>query len=956
MQKSKFIIAIIIGILISITSGCDTRTDKNIEAKFVWFDAEGSGRHQYVYFAYEFELEKEADQAMLNLFADSRYLLKVNGTNINWGPGRFYPEEIEYDTHNILPFLQKGKNVIAVKVLANGMNTYQLVRNIGGFIAWGEIKSGGKTISLETPGKWICKKATGYDQTAPKITFAQGALDAYDARIGIEGWDSVELDRSDWQNVVVLKNQNTWGKFSPRSIPFLTQNEVLPQHVLGVYALKNDETIHSFRIQPPDATREEYRELKHAFGYTYIYSPKDQVVDIGLWYGYYYLNGIGPLKGKPAKEDNYWRENVSIHLKKGWNYFFNQFDIFWGNWDVSMILPKNAGLQISPSKEFNSEYFMMTAGPFTDQENTKVEQLKLPFTPNNLPQLSKGWEGQKRGDNCNNPAISIVYSYFKEEKTHEKTKVTEIELNDEGGNSVVFDMGKITYGRIFLEYTAPEGTIADIGWSESKEESNRLHILKRHGLYMSARHIAKEGRNYFEVFKPNGHRYIHINIKNNTGKVILHKVGAIQQNYPLESVGKFECSDPMLNQVWHLGRRTIELCADDVYTDPFRERGLYAGDLLPETTIGYVVSGDTKLIRKSLQQIQGLYADVFQDYTDTVMDRHDIAVLSDYPLLSLINLKWYYDISGDTEFLDYSYPKYKTMIDSLAVTQLDNGLFDDVSSFIEWTQIEKGNAQLASTESLMSKSFQVMSQLSEILGYKEDAKRYKNIHKTSKDAIANLFWGTTKKAYFDGFKEGKKIENYYPSSSAWPLLFDITNKEQAKSVNKFLTRELDSIGNTSRHNKITPYGAFYALGALYKMENAATAEKFMRKNWQKMVFDDNECTWEDFGTRNGHGSKSHGWSGAPTWYMSTYVLGVQLGFPESTDMSIVTIAPQSETIEWAEGVVPHPTGAVSVDWKVQGENLFLNYKATKGTKVVVKPKGRLAKKVLWVNGERRTNL
>ena len=922
------------------------------DAKFVWFDEKGSGRQQYVYFAFEFELTANANKALLNLFADSRYLLKVNGTNINWGPGRFYPEEIEYDTHNILPFLHKGKNIIAVKVLANGMNTYQLVHNIGGFIAWGEIRSGSEIISLETPGKWKYKKATGYDQTAPKITFAQGALDAYDARIGVEDWDKIELDRSDWRDVVILKNQDAWGKFSPRSIPFLTQNEILPQHVLGKYSLKNHETIHSFRIITPDATRAEYRKVRHAFGYTYIYSPKDQVVDLGLWYGYHYLNGIGPLKGSAIKEGNYWRSNRSFHLKKGWNYYFQQFDVFWGNWDISMILPKNAGLEVSPSKEFGSEYFMMTAGPFTDEENIKVEKLNLPFTPEKLPQLSKGWVGQKRGDLCNNPALSIVYSYFKSEKPHEKTQITEIELDDRGGNVVVFDMGKNTYGRIFIEYTAPEGTIADTGWSESKEESNRLHILKRHGLYMSARHIAIEGRNYFEVFKPNGHRYIHVNIKNNKTKVTLHKVGVIQQNYPLESVGKFECSDRMLNQVWQLGRRTMEICADDVYIDPFRERGLYAGDLLAQTTTGYVVSGDTKLIRKSLHQIQGLYADVLKDYTDKLTDRHAIDVLSDYPLISLLNLKWYYDLTGDEQFLNYSYPKYRTMMDSLASTQLKSGLFDEVKSFVEWTEIEKGDAQLATTQSLMSKSFEIMAEISEKTGNTKEAERYLKIQKTSKEAINKLLWDDTKKAYFDGLKDGKKIEHYFPISNAWPVLFDVTTEQQTIEINGFLTTELDSIGNTPRHNKITPYGAFYALGALYKMENAKAAELFMRKNWQNMVFDDNDCTWEDFGTRNGEGSKSHGWSGAPTWYLSTYVLGVQLGFPESTDMSIVTIAPQSESIEWAKGVVPHPTGPVSVDWKIQGDNLFLNYKATKGIEVVVAPKGRLAKKVLWVNGEK----
>ena len=381
MRKINFLALATISIFLTVACTKNVATDKKPNAKFVWFDEEGSGRHQYVYFAYEFNLEKEADKAILNLFADSRYLLKVNGTNINWGPVRFYPEEIEYDQHNILPFLKKGKNVIAVKVLANGMNTYQLVQNIGGFIAWGEINSAGKTITLDTPGNWICKKATGYDQTAPKMTFAQGAFDAYDARIGVEGWDKAETDRGDWQQVVVLEDQDAWGAFSKRSIPLLLQDEIIPKNVTAVYSLKEDEKIYSFRIKIPDATKKEFNANPWIFAYTYIYSPKAQNVDVGLWWGEHFLNGVGPLNGKQSEEGHYRRSDVRLNLKQGWNYFFVKYGVMWGNWDFNILLPKSAGLELSPEKDFNSENFMMTAGPFPEEEDVSVKKLDLPFKP-----------------------------------------------------------------------------------------------------------------------------------------------------------------------------------------------------------------------------------------------------------------------------------------------------------------------------------------------------------------------------------------------------------------------------------------------------------------------------------------------------------------------------------------------------------------------------------------------
>ena len=70
-------------------------------ASFIWLDKTGEGRLVYALFRKDFELNKIPDKAELHLFADSRYHLFVNGTFINFGPGRFYPANPEYDTYDI---------------------------------------------------------------------------------------------------------------------------------------------------------------------------------------------------------------------------------------------------------------------------------------------------------------------------------------------------------------------------------------------------------------------------------------------------------------------------------------------------------------------------------------------------------------------------------------------------------------------------------------------------------------------------------------------------------------------------------------------------------------------------------------------------------------------------------------------------------------------------------------
>ncbi len=921
-------------------------------AKFIWENQENN-RHEYVYFRYDFELDATAQNAQLNIFADSRYHLHINGTAINFGPSRFYPEAPEYDTYNILPYLKKGNNVIAIKALSHGINTYQLVRNKPGFIAWGKIKTLGKTISIATPKGWICKKSTAYDQTAPKFSFAQGAIDIFDARKAIQNWDQPRIDVNNWKTPVTVKNQDVWGKLNPRTIPFLTQQEIIPKYILGKYALKNEEHIYSFRIKIPDATKEQIRRNPWVFAYTYIYSPKEQVVEAGLWWGEHFLNGQGPLPAKPIKEGRYRRHDRDLMLKKGWNFFFIKYGIVFGHWDFYMALPKGKGLEISPYKKKNDEAVFLTAGPFDEQKDTKIKKgLELPLKPSQLQDLTKKWTVQIRNNSANNPAIETAWAYFDKKIEHEPSKVKDIPVEKQTGTALVYDIGQNSYGRAFVEFTAPEGTIVDLAWAEDKTENNRIFILKRFELFTAARCIAKQGFNRFEVFVPHGMRYLQVTFTNNKEKAVLHKAGIIRQNFPMQDVGKFECSDQMFNSIWQLGKRTIKLCADEVYTDPFRERGIYAGDLLPETVLGYVVSGETKLTRKSMQQIQGLYAEVMKDFYDVKTDRHGIGVLEEYPLITLLNLRWYLSVSRDTNFIQQSYPKYKAMLDSMLERRQPNGLFAPQRAFIEWIQIEKRDVQLAAVHALIARALEDLSALAKITGHNKDAEKYALLAKETKAATRKHFWDNQRKAYFDGFKNNKKINHFFPASSAWPSLYDVSSVEQEKHLRRFFDEELDSIGNVTRQNKTTPYGGFYILGALYKNENADIAEDFMRKYWSRMILGGDDTAWENFGKDGGQGSLSHGWSAAPTYYMSTQILGVQLGFPEPDKLTKVTICPQAESISWAKGVVPHPTGPVAVEWKIKGDNLILDYKVSQGTEVIVKPKGKLSKKQLWVNGKK----
>jgi len=68
------------------------------------------------HFRRDFELDEVPGNFVVNVSADNRYKLYVNGTEVCFGPARGDLAHWHYETVDIAPFLQSGPNVIAAVV------------------------------------------------------------------------------------------------------------------------------------------------------------------------------------------------------------------------------------------------------------------------------------------------------------------------------------------------------------------------------------------------------------------------------------------------------------------------------------------------------------------------------------------------------------------------------------------------------------------------------------------------------------------------------------------------------------------------------------------------------------------------------------------------------------------------------------------------------------------------
>jgi alpha-L-rhamnosidase len=912
-------------------------------ASVVWADAAGEGRAQVVWFRRDLELDAAPREAWLHLFADSRYLLFVNGTVVASGPARFYPEHPEFDSVDLRPYLAPGHNALAVQVMSFGTASFQLRRHPGAFAAWGVVRAGGSVDDLGTPGAWRCLRDGGYDATAPRLSFAQPPIEIYDARkAGADflGVSSIQAG-SGWGPAVPLDAQQLWGELRPRSIPALDAQPIAPKAVRSAFALDDTESLLSFRVPVPDASRAEYQAQYLLFARSKIFSPRAQRVPFGLWWGQYYVNGGGPLAHSGPSPGQRNRNLVWVPLRAGWNDFFVRYKSVFGAWDFYLSVPRNEGLEFSARGVHGDPLIFESAGPFSPERERELERLPMPLTrsaPGAARTAELDWRPIASGERTVNPALEVSWRRIGAELPFDAARTHEIPIAARQDTALVFDFGGTELGRLFADYEGPVGSTLDFAWAEQLSD-RRPAVLQQHGLFTGARHVSAGGVSHFQTIQPYGMRYLQLNVSRHDAPLTIHRLGLVREVYPFEQRGRFQSSDPALDALWQMGQRTLRVCAEDSYVDtPFRERALYAGDLLVQIAVTLATSGDLRLAQRSLRLLSDMYRDLF--VAGAARHPDEIGLLEDYPLLSLEAYKWVVDSTGDLAFARELFPAYRQLVEGLLARRGSDGTVTSETVFIEWVLPESDRHGVENTayHALFARALSSLGEIARRLGEPELSARYAAEAKALARILETRFWDGAAGAFVDGTQGSARSTSHLPISSAWPSLWGLTSEAQERRLQGFWQSEIGA--NAPRSTRVSPYGGFFVLGALYRHGHAGLAEDYMRRYWAPMLADPEGTLWEHFDRHAG--TSSHAWSAAPTYYLSTQVLGVTLGYPEPGDTESILIAPQAESLSWARGTVPHPRGSIGVEWRIEGDVLRMSVSAPEGVRYRVAPRGRLA--------------
>ncbi len=159
-------------------------------ARWIWYPFGRFLHNSFVLLRREFELPAPPRAARGWILADSRYLLRVNGRRVQWGPAPCDPRWLEADPLDLAPYLVAGKNVLATECLYYGSGDGTSPMGKPGFICRLKIEcTDGTTLLLVSDRSWQACLGTAWKLGQYKRDYLRSLQEEFDARRYPYGWD-----------------------------------------------------------------------------------------------------------------------------------------------------------------------------------------------------------------------------------------------------------------------------------------------------------------------------------------------------------------------------------------------------------------------------------------------------------------------------------------------------------------------------------------------------------------------------------------------------------------------------------------------------------------------------------------------------------------------------------------------------------------------------------------------
>lgn len=381
--------------------------------------------------------------------------------------------------------------------------------------------------------------------------------------------------------------------------------------------------------------------------------------------------------------------------------------------------------------------------------------------------------------------------------------------------------------------------------------------------------------------------------------------------YPFQEKAYFSCGPDTgrLTEIWKVGWHTARLCANETYWDcPYYEQMQYVGDTRIQSLISLYVSGDDRLMRNALIQINNSV--IPEGLTLCRAPSQIQAIIPPFSLLWVAMVHDYHMHRNDSIFLRQFLPNIRSVLTWYEDRLQKNGLLGPLDwwQFSDWTNqfpngvppgAETGNSALLSLTYVYT--LQRASELFNYYGYEYEAGKYLERANFILQGVRSLCWDETRKLFAE--TPEKKIFSQHTNIMA--VLTDlIPQAGQQELLQRILT--------DNSLIRCTIYYKFYLMRALQK---AGLGNMYITqlKVWQDMLdlglstFPETE---PDSKAIVGARSDCHAWSASVCYDFLSIICGIN---PSEHGFKSVEICPHPGYLTHIKAAMPHPSGLIGLE-------------------------------------------
>ena len=478
---------------------------------------------------------------------------------------------------------------------------------------------------------------------------------------------------------------------------------------------------------------------------------------------------------------------------------------------------------------------------------------------------------------------------------------------------VVFDFSSVKVGYPEIAAYAPEGGVLQVFYGESLE----LTLLDTFVLKRGVNRLSPYGRRAF--------RYLKISAQATPAPVEVQTVDIRAVRYPFAKEGAFECSDPLLNRIWEIGRYTTEVNSQDHLEDcPYREQALWVVDAVVMAKVIYQTFGDTRLVRKCLLQgarIQNEDGSI----PGTGPERNNF-LLPDFNAYWFLGVYDYWKHTGDDEFVKELWQPILRLIGWFHAQEDENGLFsradrDGWWCFVDWADYIDKRDRVTAVSCLYHKVVRKAALLAAAFGEPVLAAEWNARADRLRESIRSRLWIPELRMFADCLTDDGLSNSVTYQTNFVAVWSGITTDEETEHFlkHRFLQGACPELK-----------GAFFyhiVLEVLFERGYEQTALDIIRSYWGEMVARGATTWWETFDPSSPRCtvpspyqgntptylsdhipvSHCHGWGASPTYLLTERALGVDV---REVASGTFEFRPAIGDLAWAKGTVPTSFGPI----------------------------------------------